>query len=875
VNPFRNFFRRDRDLAQELEAHLEEKIADLIESGVPEPEAREQAKREFGNPIVYREISQDVWGWGWLETILQDLRYGARTLRNSPGFTAAATATLALGIAVNSSIFSLVNGWLLKKPAVGDPDRVVSVVSTNAKKAVERGRVAPADIAAWRRASRSFTDLAAVDPEHTFSLTGGGDPERVPGMRVTANYFEVLGVPAALGRTFLAGEDDPGRDHVALLSYALWQGRFASDPNIVGKPVVLDGEKYVVVGIMPASFRQVAFLSRLWTPLVLAGQPPAPKARDQRSLLLFGRLTPGVSEEQARAEMAALAQRAEQSDPASERGWGANVMTLQEYEIQEDHIRPGLRLLMAAVLLVLVIACANVANLLLARAGKRRQEIAVRTALGAGRMRMIRQLLIESLLITLIGGGMGLVAANWGIHGLRRALSYNEYLTAMSGDVALDGRVLVFTFLVSVTAALAFGLVPAVRVSAADPYGTLRQGGRAGDLRRSWGRNLLVGSQIVLAVVLVTGAGLILKAIAEDIGGDFGYDPRRILTTAVSLTNPRYHEPARQIDFFRAVLEKLRGMPGVDASGVASAVPFNAERPTFSIREQPEVAAAERPRARYFAMSPGQFDVLGLRLIQGRALSESDNSAVHRVALVNRVFADRVFAGKSALGRYIRVDHGTSDWSEIVGIVRNIKAGYGPRIEEDAQIYESYLQVRPDPEMYIVVRSSGETSSAARSLRAAVRAIDPGQPIGPVETITSLIDRQEGGDYVFSALIGTFAAMALLLAGIGIYGVVSYAVARQTHEIGIRVALGARRADVLRPVIGRGMLLALISAAAGFALAAPLPKLFESMLEGYRVHSLGIFASVPVLLLIVVLAAIYVPASRAARVDPVEALRYE
>jgi putative ABC transport system permease protein len=869
-------FRRrlDRELAQELEAHLEEKVADLIESGVSEPEARDQAKREFGNAICYREISREVWGWVWLETLLQDVRYGARMLRKNPAFTVAAVATLALGIAINSSIFSLVSGWMLKKPAVEDPDRVVAVVATNPKRALERGRVAPVDFFAWRHGNNAFTDLAAVDPEHTFSLTGGRDPERVPGMRVTANYFQVLGVPAFLGRTFLPGEDELGHDHVVLLGYGIWQARFGSDPNIVGKTVSLDGEKYVVVGVLPAAFRQVAYLSRLWTPLVPAAEAPQSKARDQRSLLIFGRLKPGTGLDQARAEMAALARRAEQTDPASERGWGANVMTLQEYGIQEDQIRPALKLLMTAVLLVLLIACANIANLLLARAGKRQQEIAVRTALGAGRMRMIRQLLVESMLIALIGGSAGLIAANWGIRILRRSLGFNEYLIAMSGDITLDGRVLAFTCLVSMCAALVFGLMPAIRVSASDPQTTLRQGGRSGDLRRGWGRNLLVGGQIALAMVLVIGAGLIIKAVEEDLSGDYGFDPTRVLTTAVSLTSPRYHEPVRQIAFFQAVLEKLRGIPGIEAAGVATAVPFNAERPTFSIQGQ-QAPPEERPRARYFAVTPSQFEVLTIPLIQGRSLSESDNANAHRVAVVNRVFADRFFAGKSPLGQYIRVDHGAPDWSEIVGVAGNIKAGYGPPREEDAQIYESYLQVRPDPEMYIVVRSAGDTNSAARALRSAVRSVDPDQPIGRVETISRMIDHQQGGDYVVSALLAMFGALALVLAAVGIYGVVAYAVAQRTHEFGIRIALGARRSDVLRPVIGRGMLLALAGAALGFAAALPLPKVFEAMLQGYRVHSTAIFVWVPALVLVFVLAAIYIPASRAARIEPLEALRYE
>jgi predicted permease len=864
---------RSQDLGEEISQHIEIKTRKLIDAGLAPDEARYRARREFGNTVLVSEASRDLWGWAWLETLVQDLRYGVRMLRKNPGFTAVAVSTLALGIAVNTTIFSLVSGWLLKKPPVRDPDRVVMVVSTNAARALERGWVPAVDFLAWKDANHVFESLTAAEGSHDFSLTGGGEPERLPGMRVTANYFRTLGVRAFLGRTFLAGEDQPGRDHVVVLTYGLWQRRFASDPYVIGKTVALDGEKYVVIGVTPEAFRQVEFLPQVWTPVVLTSRELGPKSRDDRSFRLFARLKPGVGLHQARAEMAALARRAEQSYPASEKGWGTDVMTMQEYTIEEDHIRVGLVMLMTAVGFVLVIACANIANLLLARAAKRQQEIAIRTALGAGRGRVIRQLLVESLLIALIGGCTGLVLAYWGIDLLRGMLNFNDYVLATAGDIVLDQRVLAFTCLVSMGAALVFGLAPAIRVSASDPQSTLRQGGRAGDLRRGWGRNLLVGGEIALAMVLVTGASLIIKGTAEELGDDFGFDPKRVLTAGVSLTNARYHDAARRTAFFQSLVEKLPGVPGVEAAAVADAVPFNAGKDTFSIQGQPVLPATERPKARYFAVSPGYFRVLSIALIRGRAFSESDDARAARVAIVNRTFAERFFPGQSPLGRYIRIDREAPGWSQIVGIVGNVKAFYGPK-QEDAQMYEPYLQV-PEPEMHILVRAAGDASLLAPALRSAVWSVDPDQPIGSVQTISRLIDENEGGDFVFDTLLAIFGTMALVLAAVGIYGVVAYAVEQRTHEIGIRMALGAHRSDVLRSVIGRGMLLALVSAGLGLAAAAPLPTLFAATLQGYRAHSLAIFICVPLLLLAVVLLAIYIPASRAARVDPMEALRYE
>ena len=865
-------FRRsfDSQLDEEMRFHLEMKAR--AKGGTED--AGYAAQRQFGNATLLREESRDMWGWVWLETLVQDLRYGARMLAKNPGFTLVATATLALGIAVNTTIFSVVSGWLLKKPPVADPDRLVVVVSTNAARAIERGRSSEVVFLAWRNDNHVFAEMAAADPYHDYSLTGGGEPERLTGMRVTANYFPLLGVPPFLGRTFLTSEAQPGRDHVVVLTYSLWQRRFASDANIAGKTIALDGEKYVVIGVMPAWFRQVEFLPRLWTPLVLAAQHTDATARDARSIILFARLKAGVDLQQARAEITTLARRAEQNYPASAKGWDANVLTLQEYTIEEDQVRTALVFLMTAVALVLLIACANIANLLLARVGKRQQEIAIRIALGAGRMRVIRQLLVESLLIALIGGAAGLFGAYGGVRILRGALNLNDFLVSAAGDIVLDQRVLAFTCLVSIGTALVFGLAPAIRVSGSDPQGTLRQGGRAGDLRRGWGRDVLVGGEIALALVLLVAASLIIKATAEERTGDFGFNPKQILTANISLTSARYHEPTRRFEFFQSVLEKAQRMPGVEAAGIASSVPFAAERRAFKIRGQTAVRTSGDLKARYFAISPGQFRVLSTPLIRGREFSESDNARAPHVAIVNRVFADRFFPGQDPLGHYIQIDHDEPVWSEIVGIVGNIRGSFGPK-EDDPQMYEPYLQVPMDPEMWLDVRAAGDPNRLARMLRSAIWSVDPDQPIAGVRTIARIIDENEGGDYVADTLFGIFGIMALVLSAIGIYGVISYAVAQRTHEIGIRMALGAHRGDVLRSVIGKGMLLALGSTFAGLAVAALLPKLFAATLQGFRVHSLPIFVCVPLVLLLVVLAAIYIPARRAARVDPMVALRYE
>ncbi len=874
----RSLFRRDsveQELEEELRFHLEQRINQEIAAGLTPEEARYSALRAMDGFEQRREECRDMRKVNFIENFVQDVRYGSRMLLNNRMFTIIAVVTLALGIAVNATIFSLVSGWLLKPPAVTDPDRVVAVVWDSSKRNVDRGWVPESNFLQWREGNRVFQKMAAADPYQDFSITGSGQPERLSGMLVSAEYFNVMGVKPLLGRTFLTGEDRAGHERVAVLSYALWQQRFAADPQVIGKTVALDGREFLVVGVMPAAFRLRMFLTQVWTPLVLHPEEATAKPREVRYHRIFARLKPGISLEQARAEMKTLAARVEKSAPVQEKGWTANVLRLQEFGIEEESIRKGLVMLMTAVALVLLIACGNLANLLLARGSSRQQEIAVRTALGAGRGRVVRQLLTESLLIAILGGSAGLVLAYWGIDLLRAALHFNAEIASLAADVTLDHRVLAFTVLVSMATAVMFGLAPALRISASDPQNTLRQGGRGGDMRGGWGRKALVGGEIALAVLLITGAALVTKATANELNGDYGYDSERVLTADLALTNSRYQDSSRRVAFVKGVLEKVQELPGIEGAGAASSLPFETGRITFRIRGGPILPASDRPGARYSAVTPDYFRVLGIRLLQGRSFGESDTAGTPRVVMINQAFANAFFAGRDAKGSYISIDNGDESgvpvWRQIVGIVPDIRTLSRPH---EPQVYEPYLQ-NPSGDVKFLVRVSGDPNLLITGLRRAIWSVDKDQPIGALATIASRIGEMQGGDVVISTLMLIFGVLALILAGIGIYGVIAYAVAQRTHEIGVRMALGAQRAEVVRSVVIQGMTLAIAGAIIGLIVSAPLPRLFATFFEGWTVQSGPIFTGVAVVVLLVALAAVYIPASRAVRIDPMEALRYE
>jgi predicted permease len=887
MNWLRQFFSRRRiygDLSEEIREHLEEKIEDLITGGMSRKEATYAARQEFGNVTLTEEDSRTVWRWAAIEDFFMDVRFGARMLRKNPGFAAVAIVTLALGIAVNTTIFSAVNGWMLRRPRIKDPARVVVIVTTDPAKGAwgwDRQPVSAFDFIAWREQSRSFEDMAASEGGD-FALTGGGEPERLTGMGVSANYFELLGVSPAMGRTFLSHEDESGRNRVVILSHGLWQRRFGSNPKMIGEVVRLNGEGYTVVGVMASSYRLGVYGGpELWTPLVFPPESLLPAARETRSLEVMARLKSGVSVETARAEMVALAQRSEQTHPGTSRGWSASAMSIQRYIA--DEFGGGVRLQMGMVLIVLLIACVNIANLQLARGAERQREFAVRTALGASRFRLVRQLLVESLLIALAGGCLGLLLAWWGVDLFRRGLSLTAEARPMASEVTIDPSVLIFTFGLSALAAILFGLAPAVRQTALDLHSTLKEGGRAisPSKARQRTQSVLVTAQIALALVLVIAAGIFVQEFLDRVHTDFGIDSNNVLTANIPLSSTGHKDPSKQAGFFQEAIQRLEALPGVVSAGATNTLPLgDYERiVTFTIEDRPALSRTERARTNYFAISPGYLRTLAIPVIRGRNFLSSDRAQGPPVALVNQEFVRRYFPNEDPVGKRIRLDTGAldrPDWSEIVGVVGNMRDSFDQR-KYVPQAYELYLQ-NPSSVMTLVVRTKSDPGAFAPMLRRTVWDVDKDQPIVAVQSMNQVMAQSGALLRVVDILMGTFATLGLTLAAVGVFGVMAYTVAQRIHEIGIRMALGARTSDVLRMVVKKGMVLAAVGIGSGLALAAPLVWLKLSLVnddflpfdQRGPVFLLAVF-----LIWLAALLASYIPARRATKVDPIVALRCE
>ncbi len=816
-------------------------------------------------------------------TTWQDVRFAVRQLRKNPGFTAVAVATLALGISVNATMFSLVSGFLLHQPPGQEPERVAAVSSINPANGylADAGAVSAANYLTWRESNNVFTDVAASDEYRTVSLGGGrgSQPEALHAAAVTPNYFDVLGVVPRVGRTFAAGEDQAGRDRVVMLSHDLWERRFGSDQSVVGRTIRLDRENYTVIGVMPESFRLLGFAPQLWIPLTLSQEDRTEAARSNRSLRVFGRMKPGVTVEQARAEFVALGKHAENDFPKVEKGWGVAVRTLPEFLIYALGIRNGLLVMMTAVGFVLMIACANVAGLLLARAAGRQKELSLRLSLGASRWCIVRQLLTEGLVIAVLGCAAGLVMADWGIRFVRAHLNFSEVIGAVK--VGMDWNVLFYAIGVSLLSAVLSSLAPALKASRSDLNSTLKDEGRgtSGGPKRSRLRQLLVTSEIALALFLLVGTGLLVRGTFLIEHQNLGFYSEHLLTAGITLDTARYRDAVQQKQFVQNLLSQLQNLPSVTAAAASSDLPSTGPSSvTLQIKGQPELPASERLNALDVVATSDYFLAAGIPLLQGRTFAETDDYAAPKVVVVNQEFVHRHLKDQEALGKQIRLDlsNGTTDWAEIVGVVGDVKT-YSEETRTDPEVYEAFLQ-RPIGSFSLMLRTSVDPNGLASPVRNTVTQMDPELPLDSVMSMPAVIDRQKAGNPFFTGVLGIFAILALILAAVGIYGLIAYSVGQRTHEIGIRMALGAKKSDVLRMILWEGLKMSSIGAVIGLIFTLPLPAVFGSIFYGMplkELNDLRIFFVVPLTILFVAALAVYLPARRATRIDPMVALRYE
>jgi putative ABC transport system permease protein len=876
---FKQLFSRGRrydDLAVSIKEHLEEKIEELMEEGMSRETAERIARREFGNVTLIEERSREIWGWPTVESIWADLKFALRQLIRAPGFTATAVLTLSLGIAVNATMFSLVSAFLLPHLPGRNPQNVVVVSSVNPNQNFlpDTNPVSAPNYLAWRAETRVFTEMAAADEYRTAGLTGQGEPESVNYAAVSSNYFNVFGVSPQLGRFFLAGEDQPGRDHVLILSHGLWERRFGSDPSIIGRTVRVDREPYVVVGVMPADFQLLGFTPQMWTPLVLSAADQTVAGRKQRFLYLFARLAPGITLQQARAELTILAKRSETDFPTIERRWGAAVRTLGDFLVHSFGIRTALAVLMTTVSFVLLIACANVAGLLLTRAAGRQKELAIRVSLGASRVRVVRQLVTEGLVIALLGGGVGLLLTYIGIGFLRANLTFNEAISAV--PLGLDTNVLLFLLGVSLASATLSSLVPALKASRTDTNTGLKSESRTSSAGRPQSRlrAALVSFEIALALFLLIGTSLLIRGVFLIDHQKLGFRTDHLLTASVALDQTRYSDGSHQLLFVRSLIRNLQQIPGVEDAAVASGLPAtNLETVPIHIKGEPKLTTNEQRSALDAVITAEYFHAVGLPPLRGRTFTETDDAKAPRVVLVNEEFVHRYFEHQDPLGKQIQLDikGAAPTWSEIVGVIGNVNS-YSEDSRVDPEIYESFLQ-RPISSFSVLLRSNVEPNSLSSGLRHAVAQLDVELPLARVMSMETVIERQRNGNPLFIRLLGTFALLALILAAIGIYGLIAYSVSQRTHEIGVRIALGAKESDILRMILRGGFKMAAIGSTLGLVMALPLPRFFDAIFEGLHFGAPELYLVVLAAILMMTTFATYVPARRATQIDPNVALR--
>lgn len=866
--------RQEQDLERELRSDLELEAAEQQENGLSEEEARYAAKRAFGNAESIKEETREMWGWRFLDQLVQDIRLSMRLLRKNPAFVLFAVLALALGLGANEAIFSVVDSVLLRPLPFRHADRLVEVWEDSSHIGFPMDTPAPANYADWKRRNHVFSDMAALKGD-LYALTGVGTPEQIEGSPVTANLFPLLGVSPILGRDFSAQEDQSGGAKVALIGYGLWQRRFGGDRGVVGRQIWLNGEKYQIVGVMP---RGITFpeQSQLWVPLALSPQQLA--VRDSHYLRVFARLRPRVSLAQAQREMADLAAQLAREYPGTNTNIGAVVIGLRDQLVGD--LKLALWAVAGAVACVLIIACANLAGLLLARGAQREREWSVRRALGAGRVRLIREVLVESLILGAAGGIAGGGLAVWATPFLRNLVP--DTLTTWS-EPRITVPVLGFLILTSILASILFGVLPAVVLSRANLAASLQQGGRAGIGSGTRLRRALIVGEVAISVVLLVGAGLLTKTLWNLSHVPLGFQPEGVLTLRTSLPispGSPYTSFFARSDFYGRVLDRITAMPGVISAGYTTFLPLTNAGGTsaFTIEGAPPLAPGQVNDANHRVISANYLQTLGVRLRAGRFFRDSDGPGQPPVAVVNGAMARQYWPGQNPLGQRFRLDQLKAPWITIVGVVDDLRQ-MGLDVNSRAEMYFPYTQ---PPGSYgyftprdLAVRVKGDPMSYAMAVERAIWEIDRNQPIADVMPMDQLISGKLLSREVAVKLIGTFAGLALLLAALALYGLLAYTVTQRKREIGVRMALGAQRGQVLSGVLGEGLRLVVFGLALGAAGSWAVTRGLKSLLYGVTPTDVWIFCGSALVLLLVGAIASYAPARHASKTDPMTALRYE
>jgi putative ABC transport system permease protein len=867
--------RAEQEAEEEIHTHLALEAREQIEAGLSPEEAWYAAQRAFGSVVLAKEESRMMWGFRSLETVWQDLRYGLRLLLKTPVFTLIAILTLALGIGANTTIFSVVNAVWLRPLPYPDAEQLVLISHRNTKRE-GNFELTPASYLDLRRQNKSFEQIAAY-VSYDFNLTGAGEPERLKGLVVSSSLFPLLKVSPIAGRVFTEEDDRVGTPRVVLLSHELWQRRFGAQANLIGQTLTLEDKSYTVVGIMPPGFDFPSKGTQLWEPLTL----DANLANNRRSFYLssIARLNPGVTLTAAQSELNVIARNLGQAYPESNTDLVFSLAPLQESLVKD--FKQALFVLMGAVAFVLLIACVNVANLLLARAATREKELAVRAALGAGRGRLMQQLLTESALLALCGGALGLFLSVWGVKALKLISPEGPGAIARLDEVGLDWRALVFTLGISCLTGMIFGLAPALHISKPNLLRAVKEGGRGFSSARGQRlRGILVVVEIALSLVLLVGAGLLIRSFIRLQNVDVGFNPEHLLTLRVELSDSKSQDFARRVNFYEEVIERVRALPGVEAAGIANAAPIETPgiRSAIVIENKPDPSPSQPQIANYRVISPDYFRTLGVPLLKGRLLSAQDTPQTTAVVVINQAMARRFWGNDDPVGRRFRLGSRTpsAPWLTVAGVVGDMRqAGLG--VAPFPELYMPFTQTHPNwarPRV-LFIRTAGDPSGLVGAVKSQIWSMDKNQTIYAVRTMEEIVDRWFAPRRFNMLLLGVFAALALALANVGIYGVISYAVSQRSHELGVRMALGAGRRDIFKLIVGQGLRLAIGGVSIGLIASLALTRWLKTLLFDVSATDPLIFGAITLLLLCVALLACWLPALRATKIDPMITLRSE